>query len=122
MFSLLSLIFRNVLRNRRRSILTLASTAISLAILTTMVAVYQGFFYGPDVSEAGALRLITRHRVALVQPLPISYLDWLKTVPGVDRGLVSSYTWFQGKYNDNKEQADFFARLGVDASTIFGIY
>ena len=90
------LAWRNVLRNRRRSILTLASTAISLAILTTMVAVYQGFFYGPDVSEAGALRLITRHRVALVQPLPISYLDWLKTVPGVvsmTAAVLSTQGW-----------------------------
>ena len=45
MFKLGPLIIRNVLRNRRRSILTLASTAVSLALLSLLVALYQGFFY-----------------------------------------------------------------------------
>ena len=55
MFKLISLIFRNVLRSRRRTLLTLASTAISLAILSLMVGIYQGFFHGEDVSEWGSV-------------------------------------------------------------------
>ena len=72
MLRLAPLVFKNVLRNRRRTLLTLASTAVSLAILALMVAMYQGFFHGEDRSDSEALRLITRHRVSLALPLPAS--------------------------------------------------
>jgi len=70
---LASLIFRNVFRNRRRSLLTLASTAVSLALLSLLLALYQGFFYGADASPSEALRIVCRHRVSLTQPLPASH-------------------------------------------------
>src|SRR5256885_210526 len=53
MFRLASLIFRNVLRNRRRTLLTLASTAVSLALLSLLMALYQGFFYGEPIIIRG---------------------------------------------------------------------
>src|SRR5262245_56746048 len=105
MLKLVPLILRNVLRNRRRSLLTLASTAISLAILSLVLAIYQGFFYAEDVSDAGALRMITRHRVALVQPLPASYMSRIRQIDGVVQ--VSAYSWFQGVYKDNKPENQF---------------
>ena len=54
------LILRNVLRNRRRSALTLASTAVSLALLALLIALYQGFFYDAPASPSEAMRLICR--------------------------------------------------------------
>lgn len=39
------LIVRHVLRNRRRTRLTLASTLVSLVLLSLLAALYQGFFY-----------------------------------------------------------------------------
>ena len=119
MLQLAPLILRNVLRNKRRTALSLASTAISLAILTVMVSLFQGFFYGDDVSAAGALRLVTRHRVALVQPLPSSYIQRIQQVPGVE--FVASYSWFQGKFRENKP-TEQFARMAVDPEHIFDIY
>jgi putative ABC transport system permease protein len=117
MFTLAPLIFRNVLRNRRRSLLTLASTAVSLALLALLLAIYQGFFYGEDTSPAEALRIICRHRVSLTQSLPASYQQRLASVPGVTD--VSTWSWFQGTYKDPK---DFFARFAVDADVIFRIH
>jgi putative ABC transport system permease protein len=119
MLQLAPLIIRNVLRSKRRSILTLASTAVSMGILALLVALYQGLFYMPDVSEAGALRLITRHKVALTQPLPASHLAKIRAVPGVEE--ISPYSWFQGKYGDNKI-SEQFARLAVNADNIFAIF
>jgi putative ABC transport system permease protein len=110
------LIVRNVLRNRRRSLLTLASTAVSLALLALLVAIYQGFFHGEPTSPSEALRLICRHRVSLTHPLPASHMQVIKSIPGVR--YVSAWTWFQGKY---KEPKDFFARFGVDADVIFDL-
>src|SRR3984957_20964827 len=94
MFRLASLIFRNVFRNRRRSLLTLASTAISLALLSLLLALYQGFFYGEDASPSQALRLVCRHRVSLTQPLPASHQQRIQQVPGVV--TTSAWSWFQG--------------------------
>jgi len=116
MFQLGSLIFRNVLRNRRRTLLTLASTAVSLALLALLVALYQGFFFDEPASPSEARRLICRHRVSLTQALPASHLQRIKAVPGVEE--VSAWTWFQGIY---KEPKDFFARFAVDADVIFDV-
>src|SRR5690242_12675717 len=110
------LIFRNVLRNRRRTILTLASTAVSLALLALLVALYQGFFFDEAASPSEARRLICRHRVSLTQSLPASHMQRIKAVSGVDQ--VSAWSWFQGIY---KEPKDFFARFAVDADVIFDL-
>src|SRR6185369_7568605 len=96
MLRLAPLIFRNVLRNRRRSILTLASTAISLALLALMFAIYQGFFHGEDASPSEALRLVCRHKVSLTQALPASYMQKIEGIEGVEE--VSAWSWFQGEY------------------------
>src|SRR4051812_8161114 len=117
MLRLAPLILRNVRRNRRRTLLTLASTAVSLALLALLVALYQGFFYGEDASPSEALRIICRHRVSLVQPLPASHQQRIRSVPGVER--VSAWTWFQGTY---KEPKNFFARFAVDPDVIFDIH
>lgn len=114
---LASLIFRNVFRNRRRSLLTLASMAVSLGLLSLLLALYQGFFHGEDASPSQALRLVCRHRVSLTQPLPASHQQRIQQVPGVV--TTSAWSWFQGVY---KEPKDFFARFAVDADTIFNIH
>lgn len=116
MLRLTSLIVRNVLRNRRRTLLTLASTAISLALLAILVAMYQSFFHGADTSPSEALRLICRHRVSLTQQLPASHMAHIRSMPGVQK--ISAWTWFQGVY---KEPANFFARFAVDPDVIFDI-
>ena len=111
------LIVRNVLRNRRRSILTLASTAVSLALLSLLTALYQGFFYSEPASPAEARRIICRHRVSLTHPLPASHQQRIRAVPGVEE--VSAWSWFAGVY---KEPKNFFARFAVDADSIFKIH
>jgi len=117
MLRLVPLILRNVLRNRRRTLLTLASTAVSLALLALLVAIYQSFFYGDPTSPSETRRLICRHRVSLAQPLPASHQQRIKAVPGVD--LVSAWSWFQGKFQDDPRK--FFARFAVDADVIFDL-
>ena len=115
MFRLGSLILRNLLRHRRRSLLTLASTAISLAILGFLVALYQGFFFAEPTSPSEQLRLISRHKVSLTNPLPASLQARIAAIPGVE--AVSAWSWFQGKYKDEKPE-NFFARFAVDPAEI----
>jgi putative ABC transport system permease protein len=114
MFRLGPLILRNVFRNRRRSLLTLASTAVSLGLLALLLSLYQAFFYGDSVTPWESRWLIARHRVSLAQPLPASHFQRIRALPGVEE--VSGWTWFQGTYKDPK---NFFARFAVDADRIF---
>jgi len=111
MLKLAPLILRNVLRNRRRSLLTLASTAVSLAVLGFLVALYQGFFFAEESSPSEALRLIARHKVSLTNPLPSSHQARIASIDGVV--AVSAWSWFQGKYKDDKPE-NWFARFAVD--------
>jgi putative ABC transport system permease protein len=117
MLALAPLIFRNVLRNRRRTILTLASSAVSLGLLALLLNIYQAFFYTAAASPTEALRLVCRHKVSIIQPLLVSQKKQIQAIQGVKK--VSAYTWFQGTYI---KESNFFARLAVDADTIFDIY
>ena len=115
MLRLAPLIVRNILRHRRRSLLTLASTAISLSVLGFLIALYQGFFFAEQSSPSEALRLITRHKVSLTNVLPASHLSKIQAVDGVV--AVSAWTWYQGIYKDNKPE-NFFPRFAVDPEEI----
>jgi putative ABC transport system permease protein len=115
MFTHLSFIIRNVLRNRRRSLLTIASTTVSLAVLGFLVALYQGFFFAEPTSDAEQLRLISWHKVSLTNVLPASQQARIESVDGVV--AVSAWTWYQGKYKDEKPE-NFFARFAVDPEKI----
>ena len=114
----LSLILKNSLRNRRRSILTIGSVAISLCILGVLMAMYQALFLG-DPTPSQALRLITRHRVSLTQPIPIYYRDKIKRVPGVKDIMV--WQWFGGVYKDNRDSRNMFPRFAVEPDHIFNV-
>ena len=115
MFKLLPIILRNAWRNKRRTLLTLASTAVSLAVLGFLVALYQGFFFAEQSSPSEALRLIVRHKVSLTNVLAASQQSRIAAVPGVR--ALSAWTWYQGKYKDDKPE-NFFARFAVDPLTI----
>jgi putative ABC transport system permease protein len=111
MFRYLSLAFKNTLRNRRRSILTISSIAVSLCLLGVLMAMYHALFF-KEQTPGQAMRLVTRHRVSLAQAIPVSYEAKIKQVPGVKE--VSVWNWFGGSYKDARDSRNFFARLGVE--------
>jgi putative ABC transport system permease protein len=113
------LIFKNSLRNRRRSLLTVGSIAVSLCILGLLMAMYQAMFFG-EPTPAQALRLVTRHRVSMTQPLPIYYREKIRQLPGV-RDLMT-WQWFGGTYKDARDPNNMFARFGTDPDHFFNVY
>ena len=113
------LIFKNSVRNRRRSLLTVASMAISLCILGLLIAMYQAMFFG-QATPAQALRLVTRHRVSMTQPIPIYYRDKIRQLPGV-RDLMT-WQWFGGTYKDARDPNNMFARFGTDPDHFFNVH
>src|SRR5690348_16236013 len=112
----LPLIFKNGLRNRRRSMLTIASVALSLCLLGLLMAIYHAFYFGQETPQQ-ALRLATRTRLTLATVMPISYRQRILQVPGVREAMVSQ--WFGGVY---KEPKNFFARLAVEPDRLFTLY
>ena len=114
----LSLILKNSLRNRRRSILTIGSIAVSLCILGVLMAMYQALFLG-DPTPAQALRLITRHRVSLTQPVPISYRAKIARIPGVKD--LSVWQWFGGVYKDNRDPKHMFPRFAAEPAHLLNV-
>ncbi len=118
MFRFFSLAFKNTLRNRRRSILTISSIAVSLCLLGVLIAIYHALFYH-DVTPGQALRLVTRHKVSLAQPIPVAYEEKIRRVPGVKE--VSAWNWFGGTYKDNRDQRNFFARFAVEPKAFLAI-
>ena len=103
---------KNAFRNRRRSVLTVASIAFSLLLLTIMMAIWRGFYIDQGAPDS-ALRIMTRHRVSLAFFLPGYYRDKIRAVPGVAH--VVPMTWFGGKYKDDRPE-NFFAQFATDPS------
>ena len=117
MLKFLSLVWKNATRNRRRSLLTIASIAASFCLLGVLLAIYVALFLTTDTSPAGSRRLVTRNRISLTQIMPISYLARIRQVPGVE--AVMAYQWFGGVY---KEPKNFFARLACEPDQLFQLY
>ena len=110
--------FKNSLRNKRRTFLTIASLAVSLFLLGMLMALYHAFYFREGPPQE-ALRLVTRHRVSLVFSLPENYEPRVRQVGGVRE--VTSRTWFGGIYIDNRPE-HFFPRFATDPEKIFLVY
>jgi putative ABC transport system permease protein len=102
------LIFKNILRNKRRTLLTISSLVVSLFLIISLATILTEFDRGGE--EASPLRLISRHAVSLGFFIPIAHLQKIKAVPGVKEAMP--FSWFGGIYKDEK---NFFANFAVDA-------
>lgn len=119
MFRYAGLMWKNALRNRRRSLLTVASLGFSLCLLGVLFALYRGLFLAP-ASPGMELRLVTHHKVSINESMPLSYEDRIRRVPGVRE--VSVWQWFGGTYKDARDSRNFFARFAVEPEHFFQIY
>jgi putative ABC transport system permease protein len=112
---ILRLLFKNVFRNRRRTILTVSSIAVSLFLVATLLTLLNELNNPPETPES-ALRLITRHKVSLATLMPLSYQAQISRVEGVE--AVTANMWFGGVY---KDPANFFPQMGVNPETVFDV-
>jgi putative ABC transport system permease protein len=115
----LPLIFKNCWRNRRRTVLTIVSIAVSMCLLGVMVALYHAFYLS-DPAPDQALRLVVRSRVSLTVAIPRSYQQRIQQIPGVREVMI--YSWFGGTYKDNRDAKNQFARFSVEPEKLFVVY
>ncbi|MFZ1130541.1 MAG: FtsX-like permease family protein [Terriglobales bacterium] len=115
--TLSTFVAKSAFRNRKRSLLTVASIAFSLLLLCIMLCVWRSFYIDKGAPDS-ALRIMTRHKVSLANFLPIYYRDKIRTVPGVVH--VVPMTWFGGTYKDNKPE-NYFAQFATDPDEYFDV-
>jgi putative ABC transport system permease protein len=111
----LGLVWSNLKRKKLRTVLTLLSIFVAFLLFGFLCAIKEAFLAG--VNLAGADRLIVRHKVSFIQPLPQSYQARIEALPGVD--AVASMTWFGGIYKDPK---NFMATFPVDPDKYLDMY
>jgi putative ABC transport system permease protein len=112
---MLKYVLRNLFRHKLRSILTVVGVAVAVlafGLLRTLV----GLWYS-GAEHASATRLVTRNAISLVFPLPVSYLERIRGVPGVSS--VSYGNWFGGIYIDEKH---FFANYAIEPKSYLDLY
>ncbi len=112
---LLTYIWRNVTRNKLRSLLTILSIGFSLALMTVL--------YGYMVmQDAWALEASRHHRIVVMNiqgfsgRVPIAYVDRVRKIDGIVAAIP--YSWFGGNYKDEQMP---FAQFGTDAAQAFDV-
>jgi len=114
----LSLMWKNALRNRRRSILTICSIGASFCLLAVLMTMYQALF-NADTPEWQSRILVVRNRVSLTMSMPIYYRERILKVSGVEEAYVSQ--WFGGSYKDPRDIRNQFARFAVEPERMFRV-
>lgn len=109
------LIWKNVWRKKIRTSLTILSVLVAFLLFALLSALGYAFRGGVDV--ANAERLIVIHKVSLINPLPMSYLNRIAATEGVES--VTHATWFGGYYQDTRNQ---FGQFPVDPQSYFAMY
>ncbi len=113
----LKYIWRNATRNKLRSVLTILSMAICLAMMTVLY----GFATLNDqlVPElAKANRMIVMSKDGFTTTIPISTLSYVRGLPGVKSAIPLA--WYIGLYKDEKMAT--FAQLGTDAKELLNVW
>lgn len=93
------ILWGNLKRRKARTFFTLLSIVVAFILFAYLAAVKVAFRAGVDV--AGADRLFTTQKTAIILPLPKRYQEQIAKVPGVV--AVTHMSWFGGIYqNPNK--------------------
>jgi putative ABC transport system permease protein len=111
----LHLLWANLGRKPLRTTLTLASIIVAFLLFGLLEAMR--FALSGTISIAGQDRLITIHKVSIIQSLPASYENKIRGVPGV--AVTCSHNWFGGVYQNDRNQPGTYA---VEAETFFEAY
>lgn len=109
-------IWRNVTRNKLRSLLTVLSIAFSLALMTLLYGytVMQGL-WGSEAAKYH--RIVVMNSQGFSGMLPIAYVDRVRTMEGVKDAVP--YSWFGGNYKTEKMP---FAQFATDPQHAFCVW
>jgi putative ABC transport system permease protein len=111
----LPLIWRNLLRRKVRTVLTVGCIFIAFVLFGVLMAIRAAFSMGIDI--AGADRLVVIHKVSLIQLMPRAYAQRIRGLEGVS--LVTHANWFGAYYQEPK---NFLANFAVEPQAYLQMY
>jgi putative ABC transport system permease protein len=111
----LPLVWRNLMRRKIRTVITTMSIVVAFILFGALMAIRAAFSMGVDV--AGADRLMMIHKVSIINPLPQSYGERIRSTEGVT--LVTSANWFGGYY---QQPTNFVQSMAVQPETWLQMY
>lgn len=111
----LHLIWASLRRHKLRTSLTILTILIAFLLFGYLSAIEKAINTG--VTLAGQDRLIVRHKVSIIQLLPVSYQNRIARIPGVE--AVTHSTWFGGNY---KEPKNFFPKMPVVPEEFLNVF
>src|SRR6516164_1701596 len=108
-------IFRNARRNPVRTLLTIASPAISLFLMMILLAF---FAINSEAAEESRIynRIVTMNANGFAGMVPISIVTQISTMGGVV--AATPFAWYGGKYHDEVMP---FSQFAVDADKILTV-
>jgi putative ABC transport system permease protein len=107
---------RSVLRNRFRTVLTALGVAVAIVAFVLLRTVLSSWMAASE--HAAKDRVITRHKVSFIMPLPGKYVTELSQRPGIKQ--VAAMSYFGGK--DPKHQQEFFGTMAVEPEPFLEVY
>src|SRR5207244_3075494 len=106
------LMFKNLLRSKRRTVLTVLSIAVSLFIFAVLVSL-PTFANQMLADTASSVRIISRTKMGFAYPLPEAYKLKIATLPHVV--AVAALVIYGGIYHEARDQ---FPSVATDAEEI----
>jgi putative ABC transport system permease protein len=112
----LTYILRNARRNPIRSLLTIASMAVSLFLVMVLLSF---FSINDEVLKSSKIhnRILTLNSQGFSGMVPIAYAHEIAAVDGIVG--ISPFSWFGGKFG---EEVQPFAQFGIDPEGFFKVY
>lgn len=109
-------IWRNLKRNKLRSMLTILSIGFSLSLMTVLhgYMAMQGE-WGAEAAKHG--RIVVMNSQGFSGMVPIAYVDRIRGMPGIE--AATPYAWYGGNY---KEEQMPFAQFATDPGAIFKVW
>ena len=116
--NLLGLAARNLARNKLRSTLTIAGTAVAVLAFVLLRTVVASWTSAQDAADQS--RVVTRHKVTFVMSLPKNYVEKVSGIAGVKEATWAN--WFGGKDPRPQFEHEFFAALACDPKTTLDVF
>jgi putative ABC transport system permease protein len=108
-------ILRSALRHKLRTALTVVGIIVAITAFGLLSTIVDAWYANANASSSA--RLITRNAVSLVFPLPLTYAQRMRQVPGVT--AVAWANWFGGVYVSER---NFFAQFAISDPGYLDMY
>lgn len=112
-----SLLWRNLSRNKLRSLLTGSAIALATALFCFLATMPEGLNRVLD-SVSGNTRIVVHDRAGLVYWLPYAYLQKIRALPGVVG--AASWAYFDGAYQ--KDGSVSFPSIAIEPEGLAAVW